>query len=312
MINISPAKLLYTKRENIIDEEYFGFVFLYKEFSLIKKFGDDNDARFYLRSLSKPIQASLMQDFNLVEKLKLSAQEVAICCGSHSGTNLHVSLVRSILAKAGLDEDFLLCPSATPLDVKDFDGIKKPIYHNCSAKHALMLALSKLNGWSLNDYTDVNHPLQKLIYKRHIELSGALEAGISYDGCGTPVFALRVNEIACMFFNLFTNYPFILDAMVSNPYALGGYDRLDSEIIQLGEKNLVAKVGAGGFVVVHNIKENGILIIKMSQNNNFPRKIIALNALSQLGWINCNPAPSVYFNDLGKIVGDYVCNFSFL
>ena len=307
MIDINPAKLLCSKRGDVVDEEYFGFVFLFENSSLIKKYGDDNCALFYLRSLSKPVQASLIQDFNAVEKLNLTQEEVAICCGSHSGTNKHVSLVDTILNKAGLDECQLLCPPATPLDTKDFDGNKKPICHNCSAKHTLMLALSKLNGWNLSNYTDVNHPLQKLIYERHIELSGALKAEISYDGCGTPVFALRVNEIARMFFNLFANYPFILNAMVNNPYIIGGLDRLDSEIIQLGEKNLVAKVGAGGFLLVYNIKEGKILIVKMSQNNNLPRRIVALNVLYKLGWIKQNPAPEHFSNDLGKVVGHYFC-----
>ena len=312
MININPAKLLYSKRGNVIDEEYFGFIFLYDNFSLLKKIGQDNGAKFYLRSLSKPVQASIMQDFNVVEKLGLTQEEIAICCASHSGTNIHISLVRSILAKAGLDESFLLCPCATPLDIKDFDGIKKPIYHNCSAKHALMLAISKLNSWDLKKYTDVDHPLQKLIYKRHIELSGASKAGISYDGCSTPVFALSMSEIAQMFFNLFKKCDFITNAMLNNPYILGGNDRLDSEIIELGEKNLVAKVGAGGFLLVYNIKEDKILIIKMSQNNNLPRRIVALNILYEMGWIKENPAPEHFCNDIGKIVGDYVCNFSFL
>ena len=311
MIEINPAKLLYSKRGDVIDEEYFGFIFLYNNSSLIKNIGKDNGAQFYLRSLSKPVQASLMQDFNVVEKLDLTQEEIAICCASHSGTNIHVSLVRSILAKAGLDESYLLCPEAIPLDTKDFNGIKKPVYHNCSAKHALMLAVSKLNSWDLKSYTDINHPIQKLIYKRHIELSGASKAGISYDGCSTPVFALNMPEIAQMFFNLFKKYDFITNAMLNNPYILGGNDRLDSEIIALGEKKLVAKVGAGGFVLVYNIVEDKILIVKMSQNNNLPRRIVALNALYELSWINKNPSPVYLCNDLGKIVGDYVCNFSF-
>lgn len=314
MIFINPAKLLYTTRKDVIDEEFFGFIFLYDNFSLLEKIGDDNGARFYLRSLSKPVQASLMADFNLVQYFGLTQQEIAITCASHSGTNVHVKLVHSILEKIGLNETFLLCPQAKPLDLVDFDGVEKSIYHNCSAKHALMLAICKYNNWSLPDYTSVSHPLQKLIYKRHLELSGAKSADISLDGCGTPVFALSIDEISKMFFNLFNEekYNFILSAMVNNPYIMGGNNRLDSEIIELGKKNLIAKVGAGGFILVYNIKEDKILIVKMSQNNNLPRRIIVLNALSELGWIDNNPAPKVFCNDLGQFVGNYVCNFSFL
>lgn len=312
MINIKPENILYSLRNNVVDEQFFGFIVLYENFSCIKKIGDDNNAPFYLRSLSKPVQASLIQDFNIIERLNFSCEEIAICCGSHCGTNFHVNLVRSILSKVGLSENHLLCPVAEPLDKRDYDGIKRSVYNNCSAKHALMLAICKLNNWDLSSYCDISHPLQKMIFKRHLDLSLADKIPISSDGCGTPVFALNFNEIAHMFFNLFHKYDFILSSLIKCPYAFGGYGRLDTEIIELGRFNLVAKVGAGGFVLIYNIKEDKIFIVKMSQNNNHARRIVTLNALYQLGWIDSNPVPMQYCNDLGEIVGDYICNFSFL
>ena len=314
MRSISPNLLLSSYREEVVDEEYFGFIFLYENFKRLKSFGDDNNARFYLRSLSKPIQASLIEDFNLHNILGLTQEEIAICCASHSGTKRHCELVKSILNKAGLDESYLKCPKATALDKRDFGEDKKEIYHNCSAKHAFMLCISKARGWSLDDYLDFEHPLQQLIKQRHLFLSSADDIKVSLDGCGAPVFALRIDEIARMFFNFFNDekYSFIKEAIVNNPYVFGGYDRLDSEIVELGNKNLVAKVGAGGFLLVYNIKEDKILIIKMSQNNNVQRRIIALNALYQLSWIDKNPSLNSFFNDWGKKVGEYFCNFSFL
>lgn len=310
---ISPYLLLSSVRNGVTDEQYFGFAFLFDNRSRISSYGKDNDAKFFLRSLSKPIQASLMQDFNLHNILNLTQKEIAICCASHSGTGVHVELIKNILKKSELDETFLKCPSAEPLDKCDFDGFKKAIYHNCSAKHAFMLSVCRYNNWNLNNYLDFDHPLQIMIKKRHLELSGAKEIETSLDGCGAPVFALSVNEIARMFFNFFNNekYAFIVDAIVNNPYEFGGCDRLDSEIVSLGASNLVAKVGAGGFVLIYNRKKDMILIVKMSQNNNLPRRVVALNALYQLGWIKKNPSPVEYFNDWGKKVGDYVCNFSF-
>ena len=117
-----------------------------------------------------------------------------------------------------------------------------------------------------------------------------------------------------MFFNLFNDqkFSFIKNAMVKNPYIAGGSGRLDSEIMVCGKGNLAAKVGAGGFVLIYNIKENKILIIKMSQNNNLPRRIAALNALYELKWIDENPAPVHFYNDWGEKIGNYACNFSFL
>ncbi len=314
MFEIKPFRLLYSVRAKVIDEEYFGFIFHYNGNCLVKKIGQDNCTPFYLRSLSKPIQATLMVDFNLAEYFKFTQEEIALVCASHAGTKAHTDVVCSILNKIGLNETFLLCPPAAPLDLTDYDGVKRPIKHNCSGKHALMLAICKYNNWSLCDYTDILHPLQKLIYKRHLELSGSDSAEISLDGCGAPVFALKINEIANMFFNFFCNdkYDFIVRAIINNPYIFGGNDRLDTEIIALGRKKLFAKVGAGGFVLVYNTEKKEILIVKMSQNNNLPRRIVALNALFELGWIDINPAPKVFCNDLGDFVGNYVCSFSFL
>ena len=199
LVNYTP--LVFSKREDVPDEAYYGCAFLYSPFNLLRKVGDDCGASFFMRSLSKPIQASLMQDFDVASRFNFSDKEIAITCASHSGTNQHIALVRSILNKADLDESYLKCPAAKPLDERDFDGKIKSVYHNCSAKHALMLVISKLNGWDLSNYTDVSHPIQKLIYKRHLELSGASFAKISFDGCSTPVFALKIDDIAKAFEN---------------------------------------------------------------------------------------------------------------
>ena len=93
--------LVYSTREQVIDEVYFGCAFLFDEFSLLKKFGDDAQKSFFMRSLSKPVQASIITDFNLISQLNLTDEEIAICCASHTGTKTHTALVRSILNKAG-------------------------------------------------------------------------------------------------------------------------------------------------------------------------------------------------------------------
>lgn len=310
MFDIFPAKLLFSKRGSVVDEEYFGFAFLYKNFSLVKKFGNDNNAPFYLRSLSKPIQASFIVDFNL----ELTSRQIAVACGSHCGTSFHIDVVKSILEKFQIDEKFLKCPAIEPLDTKDFSGLACALHNNCSGKHALMLAICKVNNWDLEDYLDFNHPLQKLIYKRHLEFSGAKDAQISLDGCNAPVFALKIDEIARMFFNFFNNNKFdiIKNSIVENPYTYGGNNRLDSEIVTLGENNLVSKVGAGGFVIAYNIAKDEMLIIKMSQNNNEARRIIALCALNEMNWIKNNPAPAHICTESGITTGALECNFSFL
>ena len=253
-------------------------------------------------------------DCNIINDFKLTQKELAIFCASHAGDTIHLNILKNILKKHKLKTSDLNIKAINPLDLRHFKGKKTKLHNNCSAKHALMLSVSKLNGWDLASYLDISHPVQKLIYKRHLELSGTKSAQISLDGCGTPVFAFKINEIAKMFFNFFNEqkYSFIKEAMVKNPYIAGGSNRLDSEIMTIGKGTLAAKVGAGGFVLIYNIIKDEILIIKMSQNNNLPRRIAALNALYELKWIDKNPAPLDFYNDWGEKIGNYACNFSFL
>ncbi len=44
-----------------------------------------------------------------------ATQELAVACASHSGDSVHVEAVRSLLAKAGLDESYLACGAHWPV-----------------------------------------------------------------------------------------------------------------------------------------------------------------------------------------------------
>lgn len=93
----------------------------------------------YLRSAAKPLQAAVC----LAEGWSPDDERrVALACGSHSGEPEHLRLVSEILAAAGLGEDALRCPPARPID----PGAAPPsrIAHNCSGKHAAMLACSRV------------------------------------------------------------------------------------------------------------------------------------------------------------------------
>lgn len=308
-----PASLLYSLRENLIDEEYFGYLFLFEKDKRKFAFGNDFNSHFWLRSMSKPVQASTMADFDTVSYFNFNQEEVAIMCGSHAGTFEHVKVVRNILSKIGLDETALKCGVVEPLDKKDYDGVSKRIYNNCSAKHAMMLALCKQLGFNIENYLDISHPVQKLMKEKHLELSCAKSLVVSKDGCGAPVFALPFDNISKMFFNLFNDekYDFIKNAPLKFPYIFGGNNRLDTKIIEIGKGKLFSKVGANGFVFIYNLETNENLIVKMCQNNNFAREAIVFFALSELNWTDENPFDYNIYNQLGEFVAKYYKNFSF-
>src|SRR5579862_5932150 len=114
----------------------------------------------FLRSSSKPIQA-----MPLVEAYdELDDDEIAIACASHRAEPAQLAAVRKLLARAGASVDDLECgPQEGRPDGK--------LGHNCSGKHAGMLAACRANGWPFEGYRLPGHPLQQRI----AELIGAHE-----------------------------------------------------------------------------------------------------------------------------------------
>ena len=74
----------------------------------------DPDLVVYPRSCLKPMQAHAMLGIGL----ELTDAQLAIACASHDGSALHLDVVRSILARYGLDESDLantaVAPAETP------------------------------------------------------------------------------------------------------------------------------------------------------------------------------------------------------
>src|SRR4051812_27664383 len=79
--------------------------------------GGDPDLVAFFRSAAKPLQALPLVDDGAVERYGLTLQELALCCGSHSGSAAHTAVAERILEKAGGAAGALACgpqpPSAT-------------------------------------------------------------------------------------------------------------------------------------------------------------------------------------------------------
>ncbi len=180
----------------------------------------------------------------------------------------------------------------------------------------MMLAASKQLDFPLDGYTNIHHPLQKLIKDKIIELSEFSNPPQTLDGCTVPVWALPFKNIALAFFKLYNDkkYNFLKTAYMKNPYTIGGTDasgyRQDTHIMQLNS-DLISKTGAGGFLSVYNNKRNEFLLIKMAQDNNKIRLLLAMDILKQLGWIYDNPCDYNFYNENNNPVGVYRVNFNF-
>ncbi len=200
----------------------------------------DGDLAFYFRSSSKPLQAvPFVEGYDDLED-----DEIAIACASHRAEPEQLAAVRKVLARAEATVDDLECG----LQEGRPDG---KLGHNCSGKHAGMLAACRAHGWPLHPYRDPAHPLQQWI----AELVGG---GVTAtDGCGVPTFPTTLRDAAA----LLTRTPQrIRDAMRARPELVGGSrGATDTELMRLRD-GWIAKGGAEGLFCAAHADGRGIAL----------------------------------------------------
>jgi L-asparaginase II len=217
---------------------------------LIASAGDPNRLLF-VRSCTKPIQAAVAVDAIGPE---LSDRLVAIMAASHNGEPVHLRAVRDVLRRGRLTEADLQTPPDRPLDGASARRVRepRPLYHNCSGKHAGMLLASTGEGWPTATYRRRSHPLQRRILRAVQLLSGSDDVELGIDGCGVPVHGMRLRAIATMYARLSDpggQGPLapavdrVVTGMRAEPYLVGGRNRIDTEVMRAAP-DVVAKEGA--------------------------------------------------------------------
>jgi L-asparaginase II len=200
----------------------------------------DPALRFFFRSACKPLQAIPFVD----GYENLDDDEIAIACASHHAEPEQLAAVRKVLARAG----------ATADDLENGTQPGRPegkLGHNCSGKHAGMLAACRANGWPLHPYRELSHPLQQRI----AELLGGGRTGV--DGCGIPTFETTLLAAAAML----TRVPDrIRAAMRARPELVGATaGAVDTELMRLRD-GWIAKGGAEGLFCAAHADGRGIAL----------------------------------------------------
>jgi L-asparaginase II len=219
----------------------------------------------FLRSSAKPFQVLPFVERGGVEFFGLTEKELALACASHEGSDEHVHVAKSILAKAGVDEHSLQCGAHMPGDVEAYrqsiknDEVPTPIRNNCSGKHSAMLAHARLRDLPLDTYLNYDHPIQKDILASFAEMcllpSNQVELGI--DGCSAPNFAVPLYNSAYAFARLCDARELsktranacrqITRAMTTHPEMISAPGEFDCRLMQVGEGRIICKRGAEGF-----------------------------------------------------------------
>jgi L-asparaginase II len=164
------------------------------------------------RSAIKPLQALPFLESGAADRFGFGAPEIALACGSHAGARPHVTGVTAMLAGAGVPAAALACGAHEPMDAATAREMIRagtsptPLNHNCSAKHAAMLATAAHLAEPAEGYWRPEHRVQQRI--RHVleDMSGcALGAdAMGIDGCSVPNWAIPPAGLARAFARLAT------------------------------------------------------------------------------------------------------------
>ena len=244
----------------------------------------DLDSLIYPRSAIKSIQASAM----VRSGLRLSPKQLALVCASHAGSAEHLDTARAILAGAGLTEGALKNTPDKPLGSIERaawgDNAPTSLAANCSGKHAGMVATCAVNGWDINSYKEVSHPLQVAIKNEFESLTGESITKIGVDGCGAPLFALSLRAMARAIHNLTIStdpvHQEVVAACRSNPIMVSGIGRLPTLLMEQ-ISGLFVKDGAEGVMVI-GTNRGEVIVWKMSDGSQRGAMTLAAATLSHL------------------------------
>lgn len=195
------------------------------------------------RSSAKPIQALPL----VRARDDLDDRDLAIASASHLAEPMHLEAVRALLAKAPAAEDELECGGG--------------ILHNCSGKHAGMLALCRARGWPSQGYRLPEHPCQQAMQEAVEEALEGPPLATATDGCGVVTFAYPLHRLAYGFarFERLEGGDRIADAMRLHPELIRGAGSPDTRLMQLRPR-WVAKGGAEGLLCAADGQGMGVAL----------------------------------------------------
>jgi L-asparaginase II len=289
----------------------------------------DMDSPVYLRSAAKPFIAAAVVASGAAARFGFGARELATMAASHNGEPAHVEVVRRILATIGLDAGALQCgvhaPSYAPAAAALAAAREAPtaLHHNCSGKHAGILAACVHLGYDPGTYLAPEHPVQQRILALCARAVGLplADLPLGVDGCGIPVFAAPLRAAALAYARFATldgladadaaALETVRGAMAAEPFYVGGTGRFDTALIEATGGRIVGKAGAEG---VHGdaLRREGLgLVVKVVDGGAGravpPAAVALLDGLGaleppELAALEAFASPPVH-NAAGRIVG---------
>ena len=280
------------RRGTVVEATHVVHAVAVRDGTVVEEAGDPSLVTF-LRSSAKPFQALPL----VRARDDLTTEEIAIASASHLGSPEQLAAVRSLLAKAPAEEGELECgPDPTPLR------------HNCSGKHAGMLALCRATGWASGGYRLGTHPVQ---HRCLAEVAGAAdvpedEIRTAVDGCGVLTFALPLERMALMFARLeeLDGGARVAAAMRAHPDLIRGPVAADSLLMRELE-GWTAKGGAEGLFCAAGPGGLGIAL-KVEDGSMRAMRPAVAELLRRLGLETGDLGVQPVENSRGELVGEVV------
>lgn len=275
-------------RDGVVESVHYGSVIATAADGRTLVTAGEPRAPFYPRSALKPLQAVAM----VRAGLDLPDELLALAAASHSGAAAHRDGAQRILDLHGLTPADLENSTDLPYGSREREewigdgGLATRLAQNCSGKHAAMAATCVINGWPVRGYLDPSHPLQQLVARTVVDLTGEEPERTSTDGCGTPLFALTLRGMARAFGKLAaaagsgSAEAAVADAMRRHPRMVAGEDRDVTALMRL-VPGLLAKDGFEGVQLV-GLPDGRAVAVKISDGGDRARMPVTVRLLAAL------------------------------
>lgn len=305
------VELAVLERSGFVESVHIGSaVVVAADGSVVTELGNIN-APIYPRSAVKPFQALAAMQAGV----PLRGAQVAIACGSHTGSFEHTDLVAGMLEAAGLMEKHLGCPPAWPGDATArawmirTERDKSKLAMSCSGKHAAFLWACTENGWDVAGYLEPNHPMQRAVRNVVEEYTGEAVTHTGVDGCGAPVMAVSLTGLARAFSTLAkapsdkhanARAATIATSMLDYPWAVEGYGKPNTVVMD--ELGILAKMGAEG-VLLLSTSTGASAAVKILDGNGRAATLVGLTLLAASGAVDIPPVAELLNTLVPPVMG---------
>ena len=192
---------------------------------------------------------------------------------------------------------------------------KSKLYHNCSGKHAALMLTQREMGGDVRDYWKVGSVGENEVLRTMSVLSEFPEEqfSIGIDGCGVPVFACPMKNIAIAYKNL-ACIDTIRDETLMEaarrfvpriheyPHMMRGTGYLCSLINH--DANIVAKGGAAGVYGIGLKKERLGISFKLKDGTEAVWPLLVREIFRQIGYYNADTDAMLLSLNSGVTVND--------